>query len=342
LNSRTMAFVFAFFVMAAYAIVTPAQADDDDEDDNDNERRFFTVLSGNEEVPFRDTRASGSAQFQVNEDGTEVEFRLRVSRIRNVFAAHIHCGTPGVNGAVGVTLYMGAPGEGRFSGTLAKGSFTGPDAGNGCGWTDLSAVLAAIQSGASYVNVHTNDGVDPPNTGPGDFPGGEIRGHPVSIPRGRGDVFTTSLSGDNEVPARDTDASGRAFIFVNRDATELHYVVTASRISNVFMAHIHCGAEGANGPIGVTLYGMGPTGQGPRSGVLVIAMKAAPDTGNACGWETLADVVAAMETGDTYVNVHTNDGVDPGNTGPGDFPGGEIRGQLRSSGDDDDDDDDDD
>jgi hypothetical protein len=27
--------------------------------------------------------------------------------------------------------------------------------------------------------------------------------------------------------------------------------------------------------------------------------------------------------------VHTNDGVAPPNTGPGDFPGGEIRGQVR-------------
>ena len=42
--------------------------------------------------------------------------------------------------------------------------------------TDLAAVLAAMGSGATYVNVHTNDGVAPPNTGPGDFPGGEIRG----------------------------------------------------------------------------------------------------------------------------------------------------------------------
>src|SRR5262249_21762909 len=33
--------------------------------------------------------------------------------------------------------------------------------------------------------------------------------------------------------------------------------------------------------------------------------------------------------GNTYVNVHTNDGVPPANTGPGDFPGGEIRGQIR-------------
>ncbi len=38
---------------------------------------------------------------------------------------------------------------------------------------DLVQILA---SGGAYVNVHTNDGIDPPNTGAGDFPGGEIRG----------------------------------------------------------------------------------------------------------------------------------------------------------------------
>jgi hypothetical protein len=40
-------------------------------------------------------------------------------------------------------------------------------------------------------------------------------------------------------------------------------------------------------------------------------------------------VVAAMETGNTYVNVRTNDRVPPIDTGPGDFPGGEIRGQVH-------------
>jgi hypothetical protein len=62
------------------------------------------------------------------------------------------------------------------NGTLAEGTIIASDTGNLCGWTDLAAVLAAIASGATYVNVHTNDGVPPPNTGPGDFPGGEIRG----------------------------------------------------------------------------------------------------------------------------------------------------------------------
>jgi hypothetical protein len=337
-NFRMIALGLMLVLAAVFVVTTPVQADDDDEDDGPT---FVAMLSGNEEVPFRETRASGVARFEVNEEGTEVRFKLSVSRIRNVFAAHIHCGTPGVNGPVGVTLFMGTPGSGRFSGTLARGTFTAPDAGNGCNWADLSAVLAAIEAGAAYVNVHTNDGVDPPNTGPGDFPGGEIRGNLVSRTRGDRDVFTARLSGDNEVPARETDAEGRAFVVVDEAATKLHYVVTADDISNVFMAHIHCGAEGENGPIGVTLYGMGPTGQGPRDGLLVLAMKAAPDSGNACGWVTLADVVAAMEAGGAYVNVHTNDGMDPGNTGPGDFPGGEIRGQLRSGGDDDDDEDDD-
>jgi hypothetical protein len=75
-----------------------------------------------------------------------------------------------------VTLFMGAPAGRTVNGTLAEGTITAPDPGNGCGWTDLAAVVAALRSGNTYVNVHTNDGVAPPNTGPGDFLGGEIRG----------------------------------------------------------------------------------------------------------------------------------------------------------------------
>jgi len=42
--------------------------------------------------------------------------------------------------------------------------------------------------------------------------------------------------------------------------------------------------------------------------------------------------VAALSTAGAYANVHTNDGVAPTNTGPGDFPGGEIRGQIDVAG----------
>ena len=43
----------------------------------------------------------------------------------------------------------------------------------------------------------------------------------------------------------------------------------------------------------------------------------------------LDDLLGALQDGDIYVNVHTSDGIGDINTGPGDFPGGEIRGQFR-------------
>ncbi len=137
---------------------------------------FVAPLSGDQEVPARDTPATGVAKFKLREDGTVLLFKVNVENINNAFAAHIHCGAVGVNGPVGVTLFMGPPASGAFDGTLAEGTITAPDPGNACGWTDLAAVLDALRSGNTYVNVHTNDGVDPANTGPGDFPGGEIRG----------------------------------------------------------------------------------------------------------------------------------------------------------------------
>jgi CHRD domain len=137
---------------------------------------FVAPLSGDQEVPARDTPATGVAKFKLREDGTVLLFKVNVENITNVVAAHIHCGAVGVNGPVGVTLFGGPPAGGAFDGTLAEGTITAADAGNGCGWTDLASVLAAIEGGDTYVNVHTNDGVAPTNTGPGDFPGGEIRG----------------------------------------------------------------------------------------------------------------------------------------------------------------------
>jgi hypothetical protein len=163
---RRMSVLISMLALALLALAPTALADDN----------FVATLSGDQEVPPRDTQAVGVATFKLREDGAALRFKLNVANIDNAFAAHIHCGAVGVNGPVGVTLFMGAPAGGRVNGTLAEGTITAPDPGNGCGWTGLAAVLAAIGSGATYVNVHTNDGVAPPNTGPGDFPGGEIRG----------------------------------------------------------------------------------------------------------------------------------------------------------------------
>jgi hypothetical protein len=139
--------------------------------------KFVAILTGDQEVPARMTSAHGDAVFTLSRDGQSLRFRLKVKDINNVVAAHIHVGQPGVNGPVVVPLFGPAPaGGGPFHGILNKSVITdadvvGPLAGQG-----LAGLLREIMAGNTYVNVHTNDGVGDVNTGPGDFPGGEIRG----------------------------------------------------------------------------------------------------------------------------------------------------------------------
>ncbi len=136
-----------------------------------------THLNGEHEVPARETLAQGQAIMKVSEDGRSISFKLIASNIDNVIAAHIHVGSPTVAGPVVVFLYGTAPsGAGRHDGILSEGTFTAANFVGPLAGLPFSALLAQMDAGNTYVNVHTNDGVAPTNTGPGDFPGGEIRG----------------------------------------------------------------------------------------------------------------------------------------------------------------------
>jgi CHRD domain len=128
------------------------------------------------EVPVRDTNAQGQAIFNLAEDGQSIDYRLIASNIDNVVQAHIHIGPPGVNGPITVFLFGPvAAGGGPHDGVLATGTITAANLIGPLVGQPLSALVEAMRSNNAYVNVHTNDGVDPINTGPGDFPGGEIR-----------------------------------------------------------------------------------------------------------------------------------------------------------------------
>jgi hypothetical protein len=141
-----------------------------------------THLKGRYELPLRNTNEQGQAIFRISDDGQSVDYKLIASNIDNAFMAHIHMGPSTANGPIVVWLYPsttpvpGPLGSGRHDGVLAEGTFTaanlvGPLAGH-----PLSDLIDAIESGNAYANVHTNDGQGDINTGPGDFPGGEIRG----------------------------------------------------------------------------------------------------------------------------------------------------------------------
>jgi len=140
-------------------------------------RNFITHMRGRDEVPARETHGQGVAKFQVSKDGKSISYKLIVANISNVVGAHIHRGAAGANGPVVYGLYSAAPGGGRVNGPIAEGTFTPADlVGDYSGSTDFGLFLADLHADSLYVNVHTNDGVDPPNSGKGDFQDGEIRG----------------------------------------------------------------------------------------------------------------------------------------------------------------------
>jgi len=152
-----------------------------------NGSNFGTPMSGDEEVMpagvVNTSNARGNAIFQLSDDGETVTYKLIASNIENVFMAHIHRAPAGSNGGIVVWLYpstapnVQAPlGGGRTDGILAEGTFTRANFVGALAGQSMEQFIADVKAGNLYVNVHTNDGVAPTNTGPGDYPGGEVRG----------------------------------------------------------------------------------------------------------------------------------------------------------------------
>lgn len=135
--------------------------------------------------------------------------------------------------------------------------------------------------------------------------------------------YTASLKGRNEVPAVDTNAQGQAIFHLSKDGTELSYKLIVANIDNVLQSHIHCGAEGVNGPVVVFLFGPSPgvTVNGVLAEGTITAADVIPRPDSAAcpgGIANFAELLEKINSGEAYVNVHTTE-----------FPGGEIRGPVQ-------------
>ena len=124
------------------------------------------------------TPATGTVELRFADDGKSVAFRVTVDRLANASTADLHLGSTANIGPVVVKLWPAGSGQkqGEFSGTLAEGSFEAGDLLGPMTGAPLSDLLEELKAGNAYVNVHTNDGAEPPNSGPGDYRLGEIRG----------------------------------------------------------------------------------------------------------------------------------------------------------------------
>ena len=128
-------------------------------------QNFVAPLSGVNEVPATITTGTGVAKFKVNKAGDAIDYRLIVANIEDVTQAHIHCAPAGSNGPVVVFLFAFVPGGVTENGILAQGTITDADIVNDACGADLAALAASMESGDTYVNVHTVA-----------IPSGEIRG----------------------------------------------------------------------------------------------------------------------------------------------------------------------
>jgi hypothetical protein len=129
-------------------------------------------------------------------------------------------------------------------------------------------------------------------------------------------VAQAALSGANSVPSNDSTANGLAVVIYNSNTQDLTYNIFYQGLSApVSAGHIHVGAAGVNGPI--ILPFVNPDLNGTTNFVTGVLTAADLNPSAANGINTFADAIAAIEAGNTYVNLHNTN-----------FPGGEIRGQL--------------
>lgn len=134
-------------------------------DSDESKKYHFTAsLKGSNEVPGNDSKSVGQAVVSINEDETEIHFKLIVANIKDVRMSHFHLGAEGANGQVVAFLFgpdlLPSPNGVIAEGVIKAGNVIGPLAG------DLNALIENIRSGNIYVNVHTVA-----------HPGGEIRGN---------------------------------------------------------------------------------------------------------------------------------------------------------------------
>lgn len=146
-----------------------------------------------------------------------------------------------------------------------------------------------------------------------------------------GDQFSARLSGDNEVPQVNTDATGRIRLVVNSQQDALDYQISLSNLNGIVTgAHIHSGGSGTNGPIVANLnvhgaFASASAGGGGGGGSATTSTSTggtvtSADLKGPLAGKQISGLIKLIEDGKAYVNVHTDQN-----------PDGEIRGQLASS-----------
>lgn len=234
-----------------------------------NDILISSRLVGSNEVPSVITDAAGVATITFDNDYTRATLNVTFSNLSSAFRGmHIHRGKAGENGPV-LFDFSTETKEGRATVTF---DITKDD-------------VASFLDGNYYLNIHSEN-----------HPNGEIRGQ---LALESGETFSAMLTGQNEIPAVNTPATGLASVVYTANTNVIELNILATNLTGpVTGLHLHKGAEGENGPVVQNLesYVVGNT--------VIVKLNA-------------EDYITSLREGNIYVNVHTEA-----------YPGGEIRGQL--------------
>ena len=250
---------------------------------------FISLCSYSQIRYFRGT-LSGSNEVPPNSSsgrGTVIVRYDIATNVLDLYGDYQNLSSP----AIASHIHHGAPGvsgpviipltnTGDSTGTLSVQS-TLPD-----------SLEAELLAGNMYVNVHTDS-----------FPAGEIRAQLAPSTANQTILLAANLQGNQEVPPDTSHGTGHVIVLLNKATGEVNLTGSFQGLtSNAIASHIHRADFGVSGPIIVPLLLSGDT------------------SGTITGTDTLsASDISAMDSGHTYVNVHTDS-----------FPAGEIRGQLIS------------
>ncbi len=137
-------------------------------------------------------------------------------------------------------------------------------------------------------------------------------------------TFASYLSSGQQVPATTSTAWGQATFELAADGTTLEWSATLVGLPAVEAGHLHWAPPGQSGEVVLPLF-EAVIATGP---VLELSgsVSEADLTGPLAG-ATFDALVAQIAAGNVYINVHTSDGVED-TPEPGDYPDGEIRGQV--------------
>ncbi len=130
--------------------------------------KYFTPLTGKEEVPPVNTNSTGIALFDLVDN--HLNFKVNVTMLDNIKSANIHLGEFGQNGEIIASLLKSSSPLNVQNGTLVEGQLTSADLAGSLKGKTINDLVNLFNNTKTFLNIQTKE-----------YPNGEIRGQITTV-----------------------------------------------------------------------------------------------------------------------------------------------------------------